>query len=164
MKKLINNPDNFIRESLEGMALAYPELIKVHFDPHFIYRAETAKPNKVALISGGGSGHEPLHGGYVGLGMLDAACPGEIFTSPTPDQMLEAAKIVNNGAGILNIVKNYSGDVMNFELAAELAISEGIKVADFSRLLWKTLVVKVSAPSLILNNERLMTMDNVIQN
>jgi phosphoenolpyruvate---glycerone phosphotransferase subunit DhaK len=130
MKKLINNPDNFIRESLEGMALAYPELIKVHFDPHFIYRAETAKPNKVALISGGGSGHEPLHGGYVGLGMLDAACPGEIFTSPTPDQMLEAAKIVNNGAGILNIVKNYSGDVMNFELAAELAISEGIKVAN----------------------------------
>jgi len=130
MKKLINHPDRFIRESLEGMALAYPELIKVHFDPHFIYRADAPKQNKVALISGGGSGHEPLHGGYVGLGMLDAACPGEIFTSPTPDQMLEAAKVLNSGAGVLNIVKNYSGDVMNFELAAELAFAEGIQVAN----------------------------------
>ena len=130
MKKLINNPDNFVRESLEGMALAYPELIKVHLNPHFIYRADAPIANKVALVSGGGSGHEPLHGGFVGMGMLDAACPGEVFTSPTPDQMLAAAKVVNSGAGVLNIVKNYSGDVMNFELAAELALSEGIKVAN----------------------------------
>ncbi len=128
MKKLINDPAQFVRESLEGMALAYPELIKVHFEPHFIYRVEPLKPNKVALISGGGSGHEPLHGSFVGLGMLDAACPGEVFTSPTPDQMLEAAKMVSTGAGVLNIVKNYSGDVMNFEMATELAREEGIRI------------------------------------
>jgi dihydroxyacetone kinase-like protein len=128
MKKLINNPDDVVRESLQGMAAAHPGLIKVHFDPHFIYRADAPIPGKVALISGGGSGHEPMHGGFVGLGMLDAACPGEVFTSPTPDQMLEAAKMVNGGAGVLNIVKNYSGDVMNFEMAAELAHSEGIQV------------------------------------
>jgi phosphoenolpyruvate---glycerone phosphotransferase subunit DhaK len=128
MKKLINNPDNVVRESLEGMALAHPDLITVHFDPHFIYRVEAPISGKVALISGGGSGHEPMHGGFVGMGMLDAACPGEVFTSPTPDQMLEAAKVVNGGAGILNIVKNYSGDVMNFEMAAELAHSEDIQV------------------------------------
>ncbi|NEO33261.1 MAG: dihydroxyacetone kinase subunit DhaK [Symploca sp. SIO3C6] len=128
MKKLINNPDNVVRESLEGMAVAHPDLLKVHFDPHFIYRADAPVYNKVAIISGGGSGHEPMHGGFVGMGMLDAACPGEIFTSPTPDQMLEAAKTVNSGAGVLNIVKNYSGDVMNFEMAAELAISEGIDI------------------------------------
>ncbi|MBW4623104.1 MAG: dihydroxyacetone kinase subunit DhaK [Cyanosarcina radialis HA8281-LM2] len=130
MKKLINNPDDFVRESLEGMALAHPELIKVHFDPNFIYRADAPIANKVALVSGGGSGHEPMHGGFVGMGMLDAACPGEVFTSPTPDQMLAAAKMVNSSAGVLNIVKNYSGDVMNFELAAELALSEGIQVAN----------------------------------
>ncbi|WP_013320721.1 dihydroxyacetone kinase subunit DhaK [Gloeothece verrucosa] len=128
MKKLINHPDTVVRETLEGMALAHPELIKVHFDPHFIYRADAPVSNKVALISGGGSGHEPMHGGFVGRGMLDAACPGEIFTSPTPDQMLEAAKTVNSGLGVLYIVKNYSGDVMNFEMAAELAASEDIKV------------------------------------
>ncbi len=128
MKKLINNPDNVVRESLEGMALAHPDLIKVHFDPHFIYRVEAPISGKVALISGGGSGHEPMHGGFVGMGMLDAACPGEVFTSPTPDQMLEAAKVVNGGAGVLNIVKNYSGDVMNFEMAAELAHSEDIQI------------------------------------
>ena len=130
MKKLINNPDDFVRESLEGMALAHSELIKLHLDPNFIYRADAPIANKVALVSGGGSGHEPLHGGFVGMGMLDAACPGEVFTSPTPNQMLAAAKVVNSGAGVLNIVKNYSGDVMNFELAAELALSEGIKVAN----------------------------------
>ncbi|NEO45733.1 MAG: dihydroxyacetone kinase subunit DhaK [Moorea sp. SIO4A3] len=128
MKKLINHPDNVVRESLEGMALAHPDLLKLNLDPPLIYRADAPISNKVAIISGGGSGHEPLHGGFVGAGMLDAACPGEVFTSPTPDQMLEAAKIVNSGAGVLNIVKNYSGDVMNFELAAELAISEGIRV------------------------------------
>jgi dihydroxyacetone kinase-like protein len=128
MKKLINNPDDVVRESLQGMAAAHPDLIKVHFDPYFIYRTEAPISGKVALISGGGSGHEPMHGGFVGLGMLDAACPGEVFTSPTPDQMLEAAKVVNGGAGVLNIIKNYSGDVMNFEMAAELAHSEGIQV------------------------------------
>ena len=128
MKKLINNPDDVVRESLQGMALAHPDLIKVHFDPYCIYRADAPVQGKVAVISGGGSGHEPMHGGFVGLGMLDAACPGEVFTSPTPDQMLEAAKMVSGGAGILNIVKNYSGDVMNFEMAAELAYSEGIQV------------------------------------
>lgn len=130
MKKLINNPDSVVRESLEGMAIAHPNLIKVHFDPHFVYRADAPISGKVAVISGGGSGHEPMHGGFVGVGMLDAACPGEVFTSPTPDQMLEAAKMVNGDAGILNIVKNYSGDVMNFEMAAELAHAEGIQVAN----------------------------------
>ncbi|NEP91264.1 MAG: dihydroxyacetone kinase subunit DhaK [Okeania sp. SIO2C2] len=128
MKKLINNPNDLVRESLQGMAIAHPDLIKVNFDPHFIYRADAPIKNKVAIISGGGSGHEPMHGGFVGMGMLDAACPGEIFTSPTPEQMLEAAKVVNSGAGVLNIVKNYSGDVMNFEMAAELAFSENIRV------------------------------------
>ena len=128
MKKLINNPEDLIREILEGMSAAHPDLIKVHFDPNFIYRADAPVENKVAIVSGGGSGHEPMHGGFVGMGMLDAACPGEIFTSPTPDQMLAAAKTVNSGAGVLNIVKNYSGDVMNFEMAAELVISEGIRV------------------------------------
>lgn len=128
MKKLINNPDNVVRESLEGMALAHPDLIQIHLDPHFVYRIDAPIQNKVALISGGGSGHEPMHTGFVGMGMLDAACPGEVFTSPTPDQMLEAAKKVNSGAGILNIVKNYSGDVMNFEMAAELAASENIPI------------------------------------
>ncbi len=130
MKKLINNPDDFVRESIEGMALAHPKLIKINLEPNFIYRADAPVANKVAIVSGGGSGHEPLHGGYIGMGMLDAACPGEVFTSPTPDQMLAAAKAVNSDAGVLNIVKNYSGDVMNFELAAELALSEGIKIAN----------------------------------
>lgn len=130
MKKLINSPENFVRESLEGIAIAHSDLIKVHFDPHFIYRVDAPISNKVALISGGGSGHEPMHGGFVGMGMLDAACPGEVFTSPTPDQMLEAAKQVNSGQGVLNIVKNYSGDIMNFEMAAELIFSEGIPVSN----------------------------------
>lgn len=130
MKKLINNPDDVVRESLQGMAAAHSHLIKVHLDPHFIYRTDAPIQNKVALISGGGSGHEPMHGGFVGFGMLDAACPGEVFTSPTPDQMLDAAKMVNGGAGVLNIVKNYSGDVMNFEMAAELAHSEGIQISN----------------------------------
>lgn len=128
MKKLINRPEDFVRESLEGMALAHPDLIKVHFDPNFVYRADAPVKGKVAVISGGGSGHEPMHGGFVGKGMLDAACPGEVFTSPTPDQMFEAAKTVNSGAGVLFIVKNYTGDVMNFEMAAELAHAEGIPV------------------------------------
>jgi dihydroxyacetone kinase-like protein len=128
MKKLINKPEDVVKEELEGLALAYPELIKVHFDPNFIYRADAPVQGKVAVISGGGSGHEPMHGGFVGMGMLDAACPGQVFTSPTPDQMLEAAKTVHGGAGVLYIVKNYSGDIMNFEMAADMARAEGIRV------------------------------------
>ncbi len=128
MKKLINQPEDFVRESLYGMAAAHPDLLKVQFEPNFVYRADAPVPGKVAIISGGGSGHEPMHAGFVGMGMLDAACPGEVFTSPTPDQMLEAAKKLDSGAGILYIVKNYSGDVMNFEMATELARTEGIQV------------------------------------
>lgn len=128
MKKLINKPDDVVKEELEGMALAYENIIKVHFDPDFVYRADAPVKGKVAIVSGGGSGHEPMHGGLVGVGMLHAACPGQVFTSPTPDQMLEATKMVNGGAGVLHIVKNYSGDVMNFEMAADMARSEGIRV------------------------------------
>jgi len=128
MKKLINKIEDVITEQLEGMAIAHSDLLKVHFDPTFVYRADAPVQGKVAVISGGGSGHEPMHGGFVGQGMLDAACPGEVFTSPTPDQMFEAAKMVHGGAGVLYIVKNYSGDVMNFEMAAELAVAEGIEV------------------------------------
>lgn len=128
MKKLINKPENVVKESLEGLALAYPDLIKVHFNPNFVYRADAPVKGKAAIISGGGSGHEPMHVGFVGVGMLDAACPGEVFTSPTPDQMLEAAKTVHSGEGVLFIVKNYSGDVMNFEMAADMARAEGIRV------------------------------------
>lgn len=128
MKKLINKPEDFVRESLAGMAIAHSDLIKVDFDPTFVYRTDAPTQGKVAIISGGGSGHEPMHAGFVGRGMLDAACPGEVFTSPTPDQMLAAAQKVDGGAGILYIVKNYSGDVMNFEMATELARGEGIRV------------------------------------
>jgi phosphoenolpyruvate---glycerone phosphotransferase subunit DhaK len=129
MKKLINSPEEAVRQSLEGMALAYADKLRVHYEPNYIYRAGAPVKGKAAIISGGGSGHEPMHNGYVGLGMLDAACPGEIFTSPTPDQMLEAAKTVHSGAGILFLVNNYSGDVMNFEMAGELVRAEGIRVA-----------------------------------
>jgi dihydroxyacetone kinase-like protein len=128
MKKLINKPDDVVREELEGVALAHPDLVKVHFNPTYVVRADAPVQGKVGVISGGGSGHEPMHGGFVGLGMLDAACPGAVFTSPTPDQMLEATKAVNGGAGVLHIVKNYTGDIMNFEMAAELARAEGIEV------------------------------------
>jgi dihydroxyacetone kinase-like protein len=102
--------------------------VKVHYDPNYVVRADAPVKGKVAIISGGGSGHEPMHGGFVGMGMLDAACPGAVFTSPTPDQMLEATKAVNGGAGVLHIVKNYTGDIMNFEMAADLAKAEGIEV------------------------------------
>src|SRR5271154_3214658 len=112
MKKLINRPLDAERECLQGMALAHAQHIRVNFDPTFIYRSDAPVSGKVAIVSGGGSGHEPMHGGFVGVGMLDAACPGAIFTSPTPDQMLAAVKLVDGGAGVLNIVKNYSGDVM----------------------------------------------------
>jgi phosphoenolpyruvate---glycerone phosphotransferase subunit DhaK len=128
MKKLINRAEDVVREELEGIAAAHPDLVKVHFDPNFVTRADAPVRGKPALVSGGGSGHEPMHGGFVGMGMLDAACPGEVFTSPTPDQMLEATKAVNGGAGVVHIVKNYTGDVMNFDMAAELARSEGIEV------------------------------------
>ena len=128
MKKLINAVEDVVKEQLEGMAAAHPDLLKVHFEPNYVYRADAPVQGKVALVSGGGSGHEPMHGGFVGAGMLDGACPGEVFTSPTPDQMYECAKTVDGGAGVLFLVKNYTGDVMNFELAAEMAAADGIKV------------------------------------
>ncbi len=128
MKKLINKPEDVVKEELEGIVVAHPDLVKVHFDPNYIVRADAPIQGKVGVISGGGSGHEPMHGGFVGMGMLDAACPGAVFTSPTPDQMLEATKAVNGGAGVLHIVKNYTGDIMNFEMAADLARGEGIEV------------------------------------
>ncbi|WP_353814575.1 dihydroxyacetone kinase subunit DhaK [Agromyces sp. SYSU T00266] len=126
MKKLIDAPSEVLADALKGVAAAHPELA-VDFAARVVSRA-TPKPGKVALISGGGSGHEPLHSGFVGPGMLDAACAGEVFTSPTPDQMLAAAQAVSTGAGALFIVKNYTGDVLNFEMAAELAEAEGIAV------------------------------------
>jgi dihydroxyacetone kinase-like protein len=128
MKKLINNPEHVVRESLDGMARAHADILAVHGEPVFVYRTDAPVAGKVSLISGGGSGHEPLHSGFVGMGMLDAACPGEVFTSPTPDQMLEAARCVHGGSGVLAVVKNYSGDVMNFEMAIELLSAENINV------------------------------------
>ncbi len=128
MKKLINATDNVVNEALQGMASAHADLLKVEYSPNFIYRADAPVKNKVAVVSGGGAGHEPMHGGFVGMGMLDAACPGAVFTSPTPDQMLAATKKVDSGKGTLHIVKNYTGDVMNFELAAELARADGLQV------------------------------------
>jgi len=127
MKKLINAPDAVVDEALAGMAAAHGDLLKV-IEPNVIVRADAPRSGKVGVISGGGSGHEPMHGGFVGLGMLDAACPGAVFTSPVPDQMLAATKAVDGGAGVLHIVKNYTGDIMNFELAAELAAAEGVEV------------------------------------
>jgi dihydroxyacetone kinase-like protein len=128
MKKLINDPQHVVGEALLGIEAARPE-VRVDHANRIIYRRDAPVAGKVGLVSGGGSGHEPLHGGFVGLGMLDAACAGQIFTSPTPDQMLEATKCVDSGAGVLHIVKNYTGDVMNFEMAAELAAAEtGITV------------------------------------
>jgi dihydroxyacetone kinase-like protein len=128
VKKLINKPEDVVTEALHGIAAAHADLLRVQYDPNVIVRADAPVQGKVGLVSGGGSGHEPMHGGFVGLGMLDAACPGEVFTSPTPDQMLDATKAVNGGAGVLHIVKNYTGDVMNFEMAAELAGGESIEV------------------------------------
>src|SRR5512133_3032281 len=128
MKKLINKPEDVVHEELEGIAYAHVDLVKVHYNPDFIVRADAPVKGKVGVISGGGSGHEPMHGGFVGFGMLDAACPGAVFTSPTPDQMQAATKAVDGGKGVLHIVKNYTGDVMNFELAADLARADGIEV------------------------------------
>lgn len=127
MKKLINAVENVVNEQLAGMAVAHSSL-KVNYDPKYVYRADAPVAGKVALVSGGGSGHEPMHGGFVGMGMLAGACPGEVFTSPTPDQMYECAKVVDGGAGVLFLVKNYTGDVLNFETAAELCHADGIKV------------------------------------
>jgi phosphoenolpyruvate---glycerone phosphotransferase subunit DhaK len=125
MKKLINDSANVVQEALQGIALAHPDLIRVFVDPNYIVRADAPVPGKVAIVSGGGSGHEPMHGGFVGRGMLDAACPGAVFTSPTPDQMQAATKAVDGGTGVLHIVKNYTGDVANFEMAAEFVEAEG---------------------------------------
>jgi dihydroxyacetone kinase-like protein len=127
MKKFINDVDNLLSESLQGFASAHSDLVSLNLDPNYLMRANKAK-NKVALISGGGSGHEPLHTGFVGYGMLDVACPGHVFTSPTPDQMIAAAEAVECGKGVLFIVKNYAGDVMNFEMAAEMLPFENATV------------------------------------
>ncbi len=128
MKKLINSPDDVIAEALIGID-ASDENVRVDHENRVIFRAEPTRAGKVAVISGGGSGHEPLHGGFVGIGMLDAACAGQMFTSPTPDQMLAATLGVDAGAGVLYIVKNYTGDVMNFEMAAELAADADVRIA-----------------------------------
>jgi phosphoenolpyruvate---glycerone phosphotransferase subunit DhaK len=128
VKKLINRPEDVVREELQGLEAAHPDLVRVSYDPNYIVRADAPVQGKVALVSGGGSGHEPMHGGFVGVGMLDAACPGQVFTSPTPDQMEAATKAASGGAGVVHIVKNYTGDVMNFEMAADLSRADGIDV------------------------------------
>jgi dihydroxyacetone kinase-like protein len=128
MKKFLNDPTDVVTESLAGLAAAHGDLLRYDAEAQIVVRAGSPVQGKVALVSGGGSGHEPLHGGFVGQGMLDAACPGEVFTSPVPDQMLAATKAVDGGAGVVHIVKNYTGDVMNFKLAAEDAADEGITV------------------------------------
>jgi dihydroxyacetone kinase-like protein len=127
MKKLINAPDDVVTDALAGLAAAHPSL-RLDAENKVVIRGDAPRSGKVGLVSGGGSGHEPLHGGFVGYGMLDAACAGEVFTSPVPDQMLAATQAVNGGAGVLHIVKNYTGDILNFQLAAELADDEGIEV------------------------------------
>ena len=127
MKKLINDPQDVVAEALQGIEAAHPDL-RVDHQHKIIYRGDAPRPHKVGIISGGGSGHEPLHGGFVGLGMLDAACAGEVFTSPVPDQMLAATKLVDGGAGVLHVVKNYTGDVMNFDMAAEMAEASGTQI------------------------------------
>ncbi len=127
MKKFINKVDDILTESLSGFALAHSDLVSLNLNPNFLTRRKNAS-NKVAIISGGGSGHEPLHAGYIGFGMLDAACPGHVFSSPTPDQMLAAAEAVHADKGVLFIVKNYAGDVMNFEMASEMLAFENATV------------------------------------
>src|SRR6266702_4751263 len=128
MRKFLNEPERVVKDSLTGLAAAHADLLRYDADSQIVVRRDAPRQGKVGLVSGGGSGHEPLHGGFVGLGMLDAACPGEVFTSPVPGQMLAATKAVNGGAGVVHIVKNYTGDVLNFKLAAEDAADEGIKV------------------------------------
>jgi dihydroxyacetone kinase-like protein len=128
MKKLINRPEDVVKEALSGMLAAHSDLLRVDIEQQIIVRKDAPIAGKVGVISGGGSGHEPMHGGFVGVGMLDAACPGAVFTSPVPDQMVAATRAVNGDAGVLYIIKNYTGDVLNFEMAADLADAEGIKV------------------------------------
>src|SRR5436305_3814748 len=128
MKKLINKPEDVVKEALAGMQAAHSDLISVDIEQQVIVRKDAPVQGQVGVISGGGSGHEPMHGGFVGFGMLDAACAGAVFTSPVPDQMLAATKAANGGAGVLHIVKNYTGDVLNFEMAAELAQADGLNV------------------------------------
>jgi len=128
-RKFMNDPAEMVAESLSGLAAAHGNLLRYDAGARIVVRKDAPQQGKVALVSGGGSGHEPLHGGFVGLGMLDAACPGDIFTSPVPDQMLAATKAVDGGAGVVHIVKNYTGDVLNFKMAAEDAADEGIQVA-----------------------------------
>jgi phosphoenolpyruvate---glycerone phosphotransferase subunit DhaK len=128
MKKLINTPDDLLRDALQGVEAAHGDRLRVSYDPAYVVRADAPVQGKVGLVSGGGSGHEPMHGGFVGPGMLDAACPGEVFTSPTPDQMQAATQAVDGGAGVLHIVKNYTGDVMNFDMAADLTRADGVEV------------------------------------
>src|SRR5919107_2684088 len=128
MKKLINDPESYLLQGLRGFGRAHADLVRVDLDQRFIVRAEPPRAGKVTLVSGGGSGHEPLHGGFVGYGMLDAACPGEVFTSPTPDPIVGATQAVSAGGGVVHIVKNYTGDVMNFQIAAELAAEAGIQI------------------------------------
>jgi dihydroxyacetone kinase-like protein len=128
MRKFLNDPDAVVRESLAGLAKAHPDLIRYDAAAQILVRPDAPQKGKVSIISGGGSGHEPMHGGFVGYGMLDAACPGEVFNSPVPDQMLAATKAVDGGAGVVHIVKNYTGDVLNFKMAAEEAADDGIKV------------------------------------
>src|ERR1700704_3920330 len=128
MRKFLNDPAQIVNESLAGMAAAHPDLLRYDAANQILVRKDAPKKGKVGIVSGGGSGHEPMHGGFVGLGMLDAACPGAVFTSPVPGQMLAATKAVDGGAGVVHIVKNYTGDVLNFKMAAEDAADEGIKV------------------------------------
>lgn len=128
MKKLVNDPKNVVDEAVAGFGAAHADIVRVFLDPVYIVRADAPQAGKVGIVSGGGSGHEPLHGGFVGLGMLDAAVPGAVFTSPTPDPILAATKAVDGGAGVLHIVKNYTGDVLNFETAADLAAADEIEV------------------------------------
>src|SRR6202167_6210228 len=128
MKKLINAPDDVVLDALHGVEAAHGDRFRVTYDPFVVIRADAPVKGKVGLISGGGAGHEPMHGGFVGPGMLDAACPGQVFTSPTPDQMAAATKAVDGGAGVIHIVKNYTGDILNFKMAADEAEEEGIKV------------------------------------
>ena len=128
MRKFLNDPNAVVKESLAGLAKAHPDLIRYDAAAQILVRPDAPQKGKVSIISGGGSGHEPMHGGFVGYGMLDAACPGEVFNSPVPDQMLAATKAVDGGAGVVHIVKNYTGDVLNFKMAAEEAADDGIKV------------------------------------
>ena len=128
MSKFLNDPADAVPESLAGLAAAHGDLVRVDLEQQLVLRADAPVAGKVALVSGGGSGHEPLHGGFVGKGMLDAACAGAVFTSPVPDQMLAAGQAVSGGAGVVHVVKNYTGDVLNFKLAAEMLDDEGIEV------------------------------------